>query len=135
MIKDNLINWFWDKYNSCYLVKHDDYPDSIFMYYDPQYVRKMKLANLSGEKISKTEISGICLFEQDWKNKCFYCKYDEIWCYLYKNYSDKYVDVKQFIVDRLEEHTKMSVLTPIENNIKKYGVGGTFSNENYRLKK
>ena len=157
MIKDNLINWFWDKYNSCYLVKHDDYPDSIFMYYDPQYVRKMKLANLSGEKISKTEISGICLFEQDWKNKCFYCKYDEIWCYLYKKYSDKYVDVKQFIVDRLEEHTKMSVLTPganlypigysleehtkmsvltpIENNIKKYGVGGTFSNENYRLKK
>ena len=36
------IEWFWDKFNSCYLVKHDDYPQCIFMFYDPQYIRKLK---------------------------------------------------------------------------------------------
>ena len=39
--KKDLIEWFWDKFNSCYLVKHDDYPESVFMYYDPQYIRKL----------------------------------------------------------------------------------------------
>ena len=109
---DKLKTWFWDKFNSCYLVKHEDYPESIFMYYDPQYVRKMKLAKISGEEIYKNNITGLCLFEQDWKNKWFYCNFVEIWDYLYDNYSKNYTDAEQFITDRLEEHTKMSVLTP-----------------------
>ena len=105
------IEWFWEKFNSCYLVKHDDYPESIFMFYDPQFIRKLKLANISGEKINKTDITGFCLFQQDWKNKIFY--YNEIWGYLYSNYSIKYDEIQQFISDRLEEYSKLSVLTPI----------------------
>ena len=70
--KKDLIEWFLNKFNSCYLVKHEDDPESIFMYYDPQYIRKCKLANISGENINKTNITGFCLFEQDWKNKIFY---------------------------------------------------------------
>ena len=110
--KDELIVWFWEKFNSCYLVKHDDYPESVFMFYDPQYIRKLKLANISGEKINKTDITGVCLFEQDWKNKKFYCDISEIWLNLYDNYYTNTIEIKQFISDRLEEHSKLSVLTP-----------------------
>ena len=112
--KDNdLIEWFWEKFNSCYLVKHEDYPERLFMFYDPQYIRKLKLANISGEKINKTEISGVCLFEQDWKNNYLYCNFDEIWDHLYYNYSTNSLEIHQFIKDRLEEHSKMSVMTPL----------------------
>ena len=111
-INKDEIKWFWEKFNSCYLVKHDDYPESVFMYYDPQYIRKLKLANISGEKISKSDITGICLFEQDWNNKKFYCDYTEIWSYLKSNYSIKYDEIQQFISDRLSEHSKLRVLTP-----------------------
>ena len=116
--KDEIINWFWEKFNSCYLVKHDDYPESVFMFYDPQYIRKLKLANISGEKINKTEISGVCLFEQDWKYKIFYCNHDEILNYLYSNYSNTRDEIQQFISDGLKEHPKMSVLTPILANLR-----------------
>jgi hypothetical protein len=54
----------------------------------------------------------VCLFEQDWKNSYLWCKYNEIWKYLEDNYSSKYNDIQSFIKDRLEEHTKMNVLTP-----------------------
>ena len=112
MSKDELIKWFWEKFNSCYLVKHKDLPESIFMFYDPQFIRKLKLANISGEKINKTDITGFCLFQQDWKNKIFYYDYNEIWGYLYSNYSINYDEIQQFISDRLKEQPKMSVLTP-----------------------
>ena len=89
--EDCLIKWFWEKFNSCYLVKHENYQESIFMFYDPQYIRKLKLANISGEKIKpKIDITGICLFEQDWKNMIFRCNYNEVWDYLGTNYSNKY---------------------------------------------
>jgi hypothetical protein len=110
--KAELIDWFWEKFNSCYLVKHEDLPESIFMFYDPQYIRKLKLANISGEKINKTDITGFCLFQQDWKNNYLYCNFGEIWDHLYYNYSTNYIEINQFIKDRLKEHSKMSVLTP-----------------------
>ena len=111
--EDCLIKWFWEKFNSCYLVKHENYQESIFMFYDPQYIRKLKLANISGEKIKpKIDITGICLFEQDWKNMNFRCNYKEVWDYLGTNYSNKYSIVQSFIKNRLQEHTKMSSLTP-----------------------
>ena len=30
MSLEELKDWFWDKFNSCYCVKHDDLSDSIF---------------------------------------------------------------------------------------------------------
>ncbi len=109
MQNKDLVEWFWNKFNSCYLVKHDDYPESIFMYYDPQYIRKLKLSNISGEKINKTDITGTCLFDINWKNKKLYCDHIEIWDYLYYNYSHNYCSIRQFISDRLEEYFKINI--------------------------
>ena len=114
MIETNdLITWFNNLFNNCYYVKHDDHPDSIFMFYDLRYVRKIKLSQIIGKPITQPKnITGVCLFEQDWKNNYLWCKYNEIWKYLEDNYSSKYNDIQSFIKDRLEEHTKMNVLTP-----------------------
>ena len=107
-----LIDWFNNYFNNCYYVKHEDYPETIFMYYDVNYVRQLKLAKLEGKNIEKTDITGICLFQQDWKYKWFRCDYILIWAYFRDNYSDNFTDFKSFITDRLEEHSKMMVLTP-----------------------
>lgn len=101
MNKEELISWFNNKFNSCYYVKHEDYPESLFMFYDIKTIRKIKLAKLSGIKYNINKISGLCLFEQDWKNKKFYCDYNEIWKFLNDNYSYTYCDVQLFISERL----------------------------------
>ena len=113
MKEQELIDWFNNYFYNCYYVKHDDFPESIFMFYDINYVRQLKLAKLEGKKyVEKTDITGVCLFQQDWKYKWFCCNYDYIWLYLRDKYSFSYDDFKSFIRDMLEEHTKMSVLTP-----------------------
>ena len=110
--RQELIDWFNNYFYNCYYVKHDDFPESIFMFYDINYVRQLKLAKLEGKKyVEKTDITGICIFQQDWKNKIFRCEYQSIWCYLRDNYSFNYDDFKSFIMDRLEEHSKMKILT------------------------
>jgi hypothetical protein len=115
--KQEAIDWFWDKYNSCYPVAHDDYPQSIFLYYDSQFVRKMKFEKISGQCIMPPSvINGICLFEQDWKNKYYYYKYNKIYKFLYDNYDSNYKNIKLFINDRLIESDKMKVLTPRFNS-------------------
>ena len=107
-----IINWFKNYFDNCYYVKHDDFPESVFMFYDKNYVRQLKLAKLEGRIIEKTDITGVCVFEQEWKNKWFCCNYTLIWDYLRNNYSFSYDDIHSFISDRLEDHTKMNVLTP-----------------------
>jgi len=52
MTKEELKNWFWNKFYSCYHVKHDDYPDSIFLYYDKLYLRKCYFLNILGKKLN-----------------------------------------------------------------------------------
>jgi hypothetical protein len=82
MTKEELSKWFWNKYNSCYQVVHKDYPESIFIFYDEQFLRQKKLARVLNEEIKyPSEIKGICLFEQDYKNKWFNCNYKEIWSF------------------------------------------------------
>ena len=108
-----LIDWFNNYFYNCYYVKHDNFPDSIFMCYDIKYVRQLKLAKLEGKDyVEKTNITGVCVFEQDWKNKWFGCNYTLIYSYLRDIYSFSYDDFQAFIKDRLEEHSKMNVLTP-----------------------
>ena len=71
------------------------------------------MAKISGKEcLPPKTISGECLFEQDWKNKYLWCKYSVIWKYLEDNYSSYYTNIQQFVKDRLEEHSKMIVLTP-----------------------
>lgn len=108
MTKEKCINWFWDKYNSCYPVIHSDYPKSIFMFYDHQFIRKLKLSKISGIKVELPKtIKGICLFEIDWENKRFWYKYVEIYQFLYNNYNNNYQIIIGFIKDRLQEADKI----------------------------
>ena len=105
-----MIEWFNNYFDNCYYVRHNDYPESIFMFYDINYNRQLKLAKLEGKDyVEKTDITGECLFEQEWKNKQFYCNYRLIWGYFRDNYSIIFSDFKSFIKDRLEEYSKLSV--------------------------
>ena len=113
-----LKEWFWNKFNSCYYVVHEDFPQSLFMFYDEMFIRKMKLCKLC--KLSGKEVVfpkkplGICLFEQDYKNKHLYMSYSEISHFLYKNYSSKCVDwveIRKLVDSWLKETEKVNVLT------------------------
>ena len=59
---------------------------SLFMYYDTQVIRKIKLTKIDGIECSINKVSGICLFEQEWKTKHLYCDYTEIWSVLNNYY-------------------------------------------------
>ena len=114
MTKDELKIWFWDKFNSCYSVIHDDYPDTIFMCYDINFIRAKKLANILNKDVEyTTEVKGVCLFHQDFKNSYLFCSYYEIWLFLVYNYSGNYQEISKLIKGWLEEHDKLKVLTPI----------------------
>ena len=112
MTKEELTIWFWNKFNSCYPVIHDDYPDSIFWFYDERYVRKIKLCKLNNQKIiSPNKVIGTCLFEQDFKTKYLWCNYDDIWLFFKQNYKDNYNDVQLLIKEILSDTTKLNVYT------------------------
>ncbi len=114
MNKEELKKWFWNKFNSCYKVKHSDYPESIYYFYDEQFIRQKKLSRIVGgqELEYPSEVKGICLFEQDSKNGCLYCKYNEIWSFFETNFSPNYSEIQSFIKNLLEEHDKLSVSIP-----------------------
>jgi hypothetical protein len=113
MNKEELQIWFRNKFNNCYPVLNEDYPERFFMYYDKQFIRQKKLARIVGEEIEyPSKPSGVCLFEQDYKNGYLYMDYDIITTFFYKNYSSKWLDVKELIHGWLKEDTKLKVLTP-----------------------
>ena len=117
MNKEELINWFWNEYNSCYFVTHLDYPQSVFLFYDEQFNRKLKLCKISGKSIKlPSKVTGICLFELDYKNNWFHYNYDEIYQFLYKNYNHNYFEINDFVKDMLNDASKLQVLTPFMNN-------------------
>ena len=114
MTEEQLKIWFWDKFNSCYSVKHDNVPHSIYMYYDINFIRAKKLANILNKDVEyPTEIKGVCLFEQDFKNEWLCCDYDKIWTFFKNNYSSNYQEIRKLIKGWLEEHHKLKVLTPV----------------------
>lgn len=116
MSEEELKIWFCNKFNSCYPVKHDDYPESVFWYYDESYMRKLKLCKINNQEITlPTKVSGVCLFEQDSKNKRFNCDYEEIWHIFEDKYSTNYFGVQSLIASWLKEIDKLSVLTPIRD--------------------
>ena len=116
MTKEELKIWFWDKFNNCYCVKHDDYPQSVFMIYDLNYIRAKKLANILNKDFEyPTKIKGDCLFRQDLKNGNLWCNHDEIWSFFIKQYSSNYQEISGLIKCWLEEHDKLKVLTTVLN--------------------
>ena len=125
-----IIDWFNNYFYNCYYVTHDNFPESIFMFYDKNYIRQHKLAKLEGKDyVEKSDITGVCLFQQDWKNKWFRCNYDLIWCYFRDNYSTIYSDFKSFITDRLEEHSNEYTITSLPFPVMYANIGRTFKNE------
>ena len=118
MTKEELKIWFWKKFDSCYPVTHDDYPQKIYYYYDKQYLRQKKLCRITGEALEyPSVVYGKCLFEQDEKNDYLWINYYEIWSFLEVNYSSNYNDIKELISEWLKETTKLKVLTPCCNTI------------------
>ena len=114
MTKEELKTWFFNKYNSCYLAKHEEYTQSIFMYYDPQFIRQKKLCRLTGEQIEyPSKVSGVCLFEQDYKTGYLYMNYENITSFLFENYSYKILDIRVLINGWLKEFDNLKVLTPV----------------------
>ena len=115
MSEEELKKWFWDKFNSCYYVKHSDYPESLFMFYDKNFARQKKLARvLNQEVIYPTKVEGICLFEQDYKNGWFNSDYKEIWSFFIANLNHKNIEIRDLIKGWLGESSKLTVLTPFQ---------------------
>ena len=113
MTKEELSIWFWSKFNSCYPVVHDDYPDMLYMVYDEQYIRKIKLCKINNKEITlPNKIIGTCLFQQDLKSEYLWCDYQEIWSFFEQNYKDNYDDIQSLIIEILSYITKLNVYTP-----------------------
>ena len=114
--REEILKWFLNKFDSCYLVEHSDNKGDYFMYYDEQFLRQKKLARiLDDEIVYPTKPSGKVLFYQDWKNERLWCDYNEIYSYLETNYSDNSDEIRDLIIFMLEEHDKLSVLIPLAN--------------------
>ena len=120
MSENILINWFEEKINNCYHIIKDD--GDIIWVYDKNYIRKKKLAEIIGKKLSlpTTYKNENILFYQDQVNKFFECDYEHIWLFLMKNCkncqsknsSDSYDDVQNFIKKILNENNKLKEFTP-----------------------
>lgn len=98
MNEEQLKKWFFDKFNSCYPVKHDNLPESIFWFYDELFIRKIKICKLNNQIVkTPSKVTGICLFEMDFKNDWFNCDYDYIWTVLKDKYINNYDDIQALI--------------------------------------
>ena len=103
-------------FNQCVLMKHEDYPESIFHVYDKSFIREKKIRrvinnydNINYKLTKETKI----LFEQDYKNKVFYVRYSDIWLVLQNKYNMKYENIQKFIKNILLDINKMKPLSPI----------------------
>ena len=113
MNKKELKKWFWNKFNGCYKVKHSDYPEGTYYFYDEQFIRQKKLSRIVGQELEyPSKVVGICLFDLDKKNERFWCDYDEIWSFFQINFSYNYYEIQSFIKELLEEHDKLSTSSP-----------------------
>jgi hypothetical protein len=122
MTEEQLKNWFLNKFYSCYPVKHDDYPDSIYLFYDKLYLRKCYLLNILDREPEPPKIGdGVCLFNLNLKNNYLYCDYDNIWTFLEEKYSNNYSDVQALIKNWMVEYDKISVGTTLINMAMPFG--------------
>ena len=114
MNKEELKIWFWNLYNSCYVVKYDKYPNIDFLYYDENFVRTIKISQiLERDIIYSSVVVGKCLFEVEYESKCLRIDYNKIWYVLESKLSYNYQEVKSLINVWLKEHDKLNKLTPI----------------------
>jgi hypothetical protein len=108
MTEQELKNWFWDKFNSCYPVNIDG---KIFMIYDINCVRKKKLANILDKEFEyPTEPTGKCIFILDFDFGYFVCDFSEILYYLRDN---GVYDIDTLLKSWLKENKKLKRLIPM----------------------
>jgi len=127
MNNEELADWLLNKIFSCYPVKMLENDNITFWYYDKIFHRKLKLSKLNNTKIEYPKnITGICIFEQDIKNKQLCFNYDEIWKILFDNYSDDIDDINFLIMNTLKD-SEFNSYTPVESmnietQFQKYGL-------------
>ena len=84
--------FFLEKLEGCYYIKHKDYPDNIFWFYDKNFLRQKKLCNILGKKYIIGDINnGELIFEQNLDSKRLWIKYQEIWSLLEKKYLHSFI--------------------------------------------
>ena len=114
MTIDELKDCFWDKFNNCYPVIHEEY-NNILMYYDINYIRAKKLANILNKDVEyPTEVKGVCLFCMDYRNRLLYMDSDEILTFFELNYSSIHHDIFGLIRNWLDESDEFKKIIPIE---------------------
>jgi len=114
MTKQEAEIWFWNKFYSCYFVQNINNPEKIFMFYNEQYARQIKLSKLLKNNIKiPNKITGICLFELDFKNKNLCYSTDDIFYFLYCNYKSDYNVVYNLIHNKLKKINNLNKLRPI----------------------
>lgn len=59
----NLIEEFWQKFDSCYVVYNQKIPKRFYLFYDEKFIRQKKLSRVLLQEVQyPTEIVGKCLF-------------------------------------------------------------------------
>jgi hypothetical protein len=153
MTKEELKIYFWNKFNSCYPVIHDDYFKNVFMFYDINYIRAKKLANIIDKDFSyPTEVKGKCLFQLDFNFNWFDID-NELWKDLYSKCPSEIDTLSEFrilINEWLSEYENLCNLTtfdvidkiknihklkPISSDIKEFDIPDiyTFKNKRFHL--
>ena len=113
--KEELREWFWNRFNSCYRIEDHNIKGNYILYYNKRYARKKKIQSLLGSSIKeiypKEMLSdSIWVFNFDYKNGLLWCSYDEIWSFFKENYSSNHIEIKQLIETILKEDNRFSSL-------------------------
>ena len=115
--EEELKEWFWNRFNSCYRIEHPRIKGNYSLYYHKGYARKKKIQTLLGndiEEIYPKEVlsDSILIFEIDRKGYLL-CSYDEIWSFFKENTSYNYLEISDLIKGLLED-SKMGSLTSLK---------------------
>lgn len=109
MTTEELNDWVIDKLNSCYIVTHEQYLETYFLYYDESYVRKQKLSKLSNTECSlPTIVNGMCLFEMNVKFGYLYC---DSYIFDFIDETNHYIDIDNFFDNTLANTISLSSYT------------------------
>ena len=104
MSLDELENWFFDKFNSCYPIILKNEEDCIYMIYNENYIRAKKLANILNKDVEyPSEVNGVCLFQQDYQLRYLWCDSELIWDFFEKHYNVEYREIRSLIERYLEK--------------------------------
>ena len=113
--EEELREWFWNMFNSCYRIE-SKIKGNYILFYNKGYARKKNIQSLLGNELEvpKEELSDSkLLFEIDYKNGYLRCSYDEIWSFFKENTSYNYLEISDLIKGILESVTKLRSLTAV----------------------